>query len=167
MLALTGLGLTFPIISIVTAFANLCGSGGAPLCSIARGEGDHEQAENIMGNAFTLLLILGVLLTGVVLAVRRPVLYAFGASNETFLYANAYITVYTLGSIFVMIGLGMNAFINAQGFGNFGMVTVCIGAATNLVLDPIFIYLLKMGVQGRRLPRSFHSSFPPSGCSIF
>lgn len=151
MVALTGLGLTFPVISIVTAFANLCGSGGAPLCSIARGEGNHEEAENIMGNAFTLLLILGVALTGVVLAVKRPVLYAFGASDVTFPYADAYLTVYTLGSIFVMIGLGMNAFINSQGFGNFGMATVCIGAAANIVLDPIFIYLFDMGVQGAAL----------------
>lgn len=151
MLALTGLGLTFPVISIVTAFANLCGSGGAPLCSIARGEGDHEQAENIMGNAFTLLLMIGVALTGVVLAVKRPVLYLFGASDVTFPYADAYLTVYTMGSIFVMIGLGMNAFINSQGFGNFGMATVCIGAAANIVLDPIFIYLFDMGVQGAAL----------------
>lgn len=151
MLALTGLGLTFPVISIVTAFANLCGSGGAPLCSIARGEGNHEEAENIMGNAFTLLLMIGVALTGVVLAVKRPVLYLFGASDVTFPYADAYLTVYTLGSIFVMIGLGMNAFINSQGFGNFGMATVCIGAAANIVLDPIFIYLFDMGVQGAAL----------------
>lgn len=151
MVALTGLGLTFPVISIVTAFANLCGSGGAPLCSIARGEGNHEEAENIMGNAFTLLLMIGVALTGVVLAVKRPVLYLFGASDVTFPYADAYLTVYTMGSIFVMIGLGMNAFINSQGFGNFGMATVCIGAAANIVLDPIFIYLFDMGVQGAAL----------------
>lgn len=151
MLALTGLGLTFPVISIVTAFANLCGSGGAPLCSIARGEGDHEQAETIMGNAFTMLLTLGVLLTGVVLAVKEPVLYAFGASTETFPYADAYLSIYALGSIFVMTGLGMNAFINSQGFGKFGMVTVCLGAATNILLDPIFIYVLHMGVQGAAL----------------
>lgn len=151
MVALTGLGLTFPVISIVTAFANLCGSGGAPLCSIARGEGNLDEAENIMGNAFTLLLMIGVALTGVVLAVKRPVLYLFGASDVTFPYADAYLTVYTLGSIFVMIGLGMNAFINSQGFGNFGMATVCIGAAANIVLDPIFIYLFDMGVQGAAL----------------
>lgn len=151
MLALTGLGLTFPVISIVTAFANLCGSGGAPLCSIARGEGDHEKAETIMGNAFTLLLLLGVLLTGVVLVVKEPVLYAFGASTDTFPYADAYLTVYTMGSVFVMIGLGMNAFINSQGFGNIGMATVCIGAVTNIVLDPIFIYVFHMGVQGAAL----------------
>lgn len=151
MVALTGLGLTFPVISIVTAFANLCGSGGAPLCSIARGEGNLDEAENIMGNAFTLLLMIGVALTGVVLAVKRPVLYLFGASDVTFPYADAYLTVYTMGSIFVMIGLGMNAFINSQGFGNFGMATVCIGAAANIVLDPIFIYLFDMGVQGAAL----------------
>ena len=151
MVALTGLGLTFPVISIVTAFANLCGSGVAPLCSIARGEGNLDEAENIMGNAFTLLLMIGVALTGVVLAVKRPVLYLFGASDVTFPYADAYLTVYTLGSIFVMIGLGMNAFINSQGFGNFGMATVCIGAAANIVLDPIFIYLFDMGVQGAAL----------------
>ena len=151
MLALTGLGLCFPIISIVTAFTNLCGSGGAPLCSIARGEGDTEKAETIMGNAFSMLLILGVVLTCVVLAIRRPVLYAFGASDDTFPYADAYITVYILGSLFVMIGLGMNPFINSQGFGNFGMITVCIGAATNIILDPIFIYVLHMGVRGAAL----------------
>lgn len=151
MLALTGLGLTFPVISIITAFANLCGSGGAPLCSIARGEGDKEKAETIMGNAFSMLLILSVVLTGAVLLFKEPVLYAFGASSDTFPYANAYITIYCLGTLFMMTGLGMNAFINSQGFGKFGMATVCIGAVTNLILDPIFIYGFHMGVRGAAL----------------
>ena len=123
-LALTGLGLTLPIISIVMGFANLCGTGGAPLCSIYRGKGEEEEAERIMGNAFTLLLIFGVAVTGVFLLFRHPLLYLFGASDATYPYAEAYMTIYLLGTVFVMIGLGMNPFITSQGFGRTGMMTV-------------------------------------------
>ena len=110
-LALTGLGLTIPIVSIIMGFANLCGTGGAPLCSICRGRGDQEEAERVMGNAFTLLLIFGGAVTALFLIFKRPILYLFGASDATYPYADAYMTVYLLGTVFVMIGLGMNPFI--------------------------------------------------------
>ena len=151
MVSLTGLGVTFPIIMIVSAFTNLFGQGGAPLASIARGEGDDERAERIMGNSFTLLIIAGIVLTIVGLLIKRPVLYAFGASDVTFPYANAYITIYLLGSIFVMLGLGMNSYINAQGFPRIGMLSVLIGAVCNLLLDPLFIFAFHMGVRGAAL----------------
>ena len=150
-LALTGLGLCLPIISIVMGFANLCGMGGSPLCSICRGRGEDEEAEQIMGNSFALLLLLGASLTVLCLIFRRPILYLFGASDVTFPYANDYLTIYILGTLFVMISLGMNPFINAQGFSRMGMVTVAVGAAVNIVLDPIFIFLLGMGVRGAAL----------------
>ncbi len=150
-LALTGLGLCLPIISILMGFANLCGMGGAPLCSICRGRGEQEEAEHIMGNSFTLLLLFGTALTVLCLAFRRPILYLFGASDVTFPYANDYLTIYILGTLFVMIGLGMNPFINAQGFSRMGMVTVAVGAVVNIVLDPIFIFGLNMGVRGAAL----------------
>lgn len=150
-LALTGVGVAAPIISMVAAFTNLFGGGGAPLCSIARGKGDTERAEKIMGNSFSLLMIAGVILMIVVLIVKRPLLFLFGASEATIDYADSYVTVYLFGTLFVMAGLGMNGFINAQGFGRVGMMTVLVGAVTNLVLDPIFIFVFKMGVAGAAL----------------
>lgn len=146
--ALTGLGLTMPIISILTAFANLCGTGGAPLCSIARGEGKVDYAERVMGNAFTLLLAIGAVLTAVFLIWTKPILYLFGASDVTYPYAADYARIYIMGTLFVMISLGMNPFINAQGFARTGMLTVLLGAVINIVLDPIFIFLLHMGIAG-------------------
>ena len=150
-LALTGLGLCLPIISILIACANLCGMGGAPLCSICRGRGDLEEAEQIMGNSFVLLLLTGAGLTALCLLLRRPILFLFGASQATFPYACDYLSIYILGTVFVMISLGMNPFINAQGFGRMGMITVAVGAAVNLVLDPIFIFALHLGVKGAAL----------------
>ena len=150
-LALTGLGLTMPIVSILMGFANLCGMGGAPLCSICRGQGDDEEAEHILGNSFTLLLILGAAATLVFLLLKRPVLCLFGASEATFPYADAYLTIYLCGTLFVMVSLGMNPFINAQGFAKIGMMTVGLGAVVNIVLDPVFIFVLDMGVQGAAL----------------
>ncbi|HQD49625.1 MAG TPA: MATE family efflux transporter [Defluviitaleaceae bacterium] len=147
-LSFTGVGITLPIVTIIIAFANLFGMGGAPLCSIARGSGDNEKAEEIMGNSFALLLISGVLLTISGFLFKKPLLYLFGASDATFPFANAYITIYLLGTIFVMIGLGMNNFINSQGFAKKGMLTVLIGAILNIILDPIFIFVLNMGVKG-------------------
>ena len=147
-LALTGLGLTFPIITIITAFTNLFGAGGAPLCSIARGEGDEQKAQKIMGNSFFMLVLAGVILTVLCLVFQKPVLYLFGASDETYPYASAYLTIYLLGTVFVMIGIGMNNFINAQGFGRTGMVTVLVGAGINIILDPVFIFGFHMGVAG-------------------
>jgi len=150
-LALTGLGVTLPIVSILMGLANLCGTGGAPLCSICRGQGDDEEAERVMGNSFALLLLLGTIGTVFFLVLKRPILYLFGASDDTFPYANDYMTIYLCGTLFVMIGLGMNPFINAQGFGGVGMVTVVVGAAVNIVLDPIFIFALGLGVKGAAL----------------
>lgn len=150
-LALTGVGVAFPIISMISAFTNLFGNGGAPLCSIARGRGDDEEAERVMGNSFTLLMLAGAALIFVGLLVKRPVLYLFGASDATIGYADSYITIYLCGTLFVMAGLGMNGFINAQGFGKMGMMTVLLGAVVNIILDPIFIFVLKMGVAGAAL----------------
>ena len=150
-LSLTGIGLSLPMITMVTAFANLFGMGGAPLCSIERGRGNLEEAEKIMGNSFSMMMLFGVLLTGFGLLFKKPLLYAFGASDATWPFADAYITIYMLGSIFVMVGLGMNSFINSQGFGRIGMCTGLLGAAANLVLDPIFIFGLDMGIRGAAL----------------
>lgn len=150
-LAMTGLGLTLPIITIVIAFANLFGMGGAPLCSIARGRGDHARAEKIMGNSFVLLVISGIILTVLGLLLKRPLLYLFGASDVTFPFADDYITIYLLGNLFVMIGLGMNSFINSQGFAKIGMLTVLLGAITNIILDPIFIFVFDLGIKGAAL----------------
>lgn len=150
-LALTGVGLCLPIISIVMAFANLCGVGGAPLCSIHRGKGEDGEAQMVMGNSFTLLLLFGAALTAVCLAFRRPILYLFGASDVTFPYADDYLTIYLTGTLFVMVSLGMNPFVNAQGFARVGMLTVVLGAAVNIVLDPVFIFALDMGVRGAAL----------------
>lgn len=147
-LALTGLGLCLPIISIVIAFANLFGMGGAPLCSIQRGKGNAEEAEAIMGNSFVLMLSCGLLLTVLGLIFKRPLLYLFGASDATISYADEYVTIYLLGSIFVMVGLGMNSFINSQGFGKTGMISVIVGAVANIILDPLFIFVLNLGVKG-------------------
>ncbi|MDF2542891.1 MAG: family efflux transporter [Herbinix sp.] len=146
--SMTGMGLSLPIITIVMAFSNLFGMGGAPLCSIARGRGDDEEAEHIMGNSFFLMLIFGILLTILGLLFKKPLLYLFGASDVTFPFANEYITIYLLGNVFVMVGLGMNNFINSQGFGKVGMMTVLLGAIANIVLDPIFIFMFHMGVKG-------------------
>ena len=156
--ALTGIGLTLPIITIITAFTNLVGTGGAPLCSIARGGHEDRRAEKIMGNSFSLLLLCGVLLMIVCFIFKKPILYLFGASDMTFPYANAYITIYLLGTIFVMISLGMNFFINSQGFGKTGMLTVLLGAVTNIILDPVLIFGLHMGVRGAAVATVFSQS---------
>lgn len=146
--ALAGIGLTFPIISIVTAFANLFGTGGTPLFSIARGEDNTDRARYIMGSTFVLLVITGLALTLVGLLCKRPILYLFSASEATFPFANDYLSIYLCGSVFVMLSLGMNGFINAQGFGRKGMLTVVLGAVTNIVLDPLFIFVFELGVKG-------------------
>lgn len=150
-LALTGLGLTFPIITIILAFANLVGLGGAPLSSIERGKGNIEKAELIMGNSFTMLISLGALLTVITYIFKTPILYLFGASDATIPYANSYLNIYLIGTIFVLLGLGMNSYINAQGFAKIGMLSIALGAILNLILDPIFIYGFSMGVSGAAL----------------
>lgn len=149
--ALTGVGLALPIITIITAFANLFGSGGAPLFSMARGAGEEEKAEKIMGNSFSMLLLSGIILVAVCFLFKRPLLYLFGASELSYPYADSYISIYLTGTIFVMISLGMNPFINAQGFSFTGMLTIAIGAVLNLILDPIFIFVLNMNVKGAAL----------------
>ena len=150
-LALTGVGVTFPIITIIMAFANLFGMGGSPLCSIERGKGNNEKAEKIMGNSFAMLILTGIIITIICLIIKKPLLYMFGASDSTFTYADNYISIYLIGSVFVMISLGMNSFINAQGFAKIGMMTVLLGAVANIILDPIFIFLFNMGVSGAAL----------------
>lgn len=147
-LALTGIGVTMPVISIITGFANLCGMGGAPLCSIARGAGDKDRAEHIMGNSFTLLLLFAALLTAVGLVFRRPLLYFFGASDAVYPYASAYASIYLLGTVMAMVTVGMNPFINLQGFTRTGMTTTILGAVINIALDPLFIFVLHMGIRG-------------------
>lgn len=150
-LSLTGLGVAFPLLMLITAFTNLWGAGGAPLCSIAWGEGRQDRAEKILGNSFLMLIVTGLLLTVLGLLLRRPLLYLFGASDATYPYADAYLSIYLLGTVFVMISLGMNYFINLQGFGRTGMFTVLLGAGANLLLDPLFIFGLGLGVRGAAL----------------
>lgn len=147
-LALTGVGLIFPIVALVTAFCNLFASGGTPLCSIARGAGQQDRAERILGSTFSMLVLFGVLLTAVGYWFRKPILYLFGASDETYAYADAYLTIYLLGTVCSMVSTGMNGFINAQGFARVGMMTIILGAVLNVILDPVFIFLLDLGVRG-------------------
>ena len=147
-IALTGVGLCFPIITLIAAFTYLFGNGGGPLCAMERGKGDTKEAEYIMGNTFVMLIGTGIVLMIIGLVFYKPILYAFGASDTTFPYAESYIQIYLLGTVFVMISLGMNPFINSQGFGNMGMLTVLIGAVFNIVLDPLFIFVFHMGVRG-------------------
>ncbi len=146
--ALTGVGVCFPLIMIISAFAYLLGMGGAPRASICMGRKDNKGAEKIMGNCFSSLIIVSIILTAVVLIFQDPLLYLFGASENTIGYAKEYITIYAIGTIFVQLTLGMNSFISAQGFSTISMMTVCIGAVTNIILDPIFIFVFNMGVAG-------------------
>lgn len=146
--ALTGVGVCMPIIMIISAFAALVSAGGAPRASISLGKGDKDGAEKIQGGCFLLQLILSVLLTAVLLIWDRKLLLMFGASENTIDYAVAYMDIYAVGTIFVQLTLGLNAFITAQGFAKTGMLTVIIGAAANIVLDPLFIFVFDMGVRG-------------------
>lgn len=147
-MALTGVGICFPLIMIISAFAYLVGMGGAPRASIFMGKGEKETSEKILGNCFSALIIVALLLTAVTLIFREPLLYLFGASKNTIDYAEEYMTIYALGTVFVQLTLGLNAFISAQGFSKISMLTVIIGAVTNIVLDPLFIFALDMGVRG-------------------
>lgn len=146
--ALTGVGLCLPLILIVNAFALLGAAGGAPRAAIALGQGNKEEAEKIMGNCFSLVLIFAVLLTAAYMAFAEPLLWMFGASENTIGYALEYIRIYALGNIFQLTVLGLNSFLTTQGFSNFAMITTVIGALMNLVLDPILIYSFDMGVTG-------------------
>ena len=150
-LALTGIGLAFPIIAVISAFQRLCSDGGAPLCAMARGAGELERAETIQGNAYTLLLLFSLLLIALGYAFKAPILWATGAGEATFPYADAYLRIYLVGTIFVLPSLGMNAFITGQGFPTVSMMTVLLGAVVNILLDPLFIFVFDMGVQGAAL----------------
>ena len=150
-LALTGVGITTPIIMIIAAFAALICYGGAPHASIAMGGGKHELANKIMNNCFVVQVIISIILTISVLIWHKPLLLSFGASENTIGYASDYIQIYALGTIFVQITLGMNAFITAQGFTTISMKTVLIGAILNIILDPIFIFVFDLGVKGAAL----------------
>jgi len=150
-IALTGIGLTFPIVTLIMAFSGLFGMGGVPLFSMERGAGEEEKAGKIIGNSFALLLCSSLILTVVGYLFSRPILFAFGASEDSYVYANQYLNIYLLGTSFSMITTGMNGYINAQGFPKVGMLSIIIGAITNIILDPIFIFGFDMGVRGAAL----------------
>lgn len=150
-LALTGVGVTLPIITLIAAFSAFAGAGGAPLAAIELGKKDERKASLIMGNSAWLLVFFSIVLTIGFLIFKVPILYAFGASSKTIAYANEYITIYLLGTIFVQLALGLNAFISGQGAAKAAMLSVLIGAVINIVLDPIFIFALHLGVRGAAL----------------
>lgn len=150
-LALTGIGLVFPLTTLVAAFTNLFGMGGAPLFSIERGAGNDERAEKILGNTFTMLFASSFVIFALCYIFRKPVLYLFGASDASYVYADEYLRIYLFGTTFTMLSTGLNGFINAQGFPKTGMMTTLIGALLNLILDPLFIFVSDMGVGGAAL----------------
>lgn len=150
-MALTGVGLTFPVVTLIMAFTALFGVGGVPLFSIERGAGNEEKAGRILGNAFALLLSSSLVLTAVGYLFMKPILFAFGASADSFVYAKEYLDIYLLGTAFSMISTGMNGYINAQGFPKIGMYSITIGAVCNMILDPFFIFGMDMGVAGAAL----------------
>ncbi len=150
-MALTGIGLVFPLTTLIAAFTFLFGTGGTPLFSIARGAGEEKRAEKILGNTFSLLLGTSIVLFLFCYLLRRPILYLFGASDASYVYADAYLKIYLLGTSFTMLATGLNGFINAQGFPHIGMLTTLLGAVLNLALDPVFIFGLHMGVSGAAL----------------
>jgi len=150
-LALTGVGLTLPIITLIMAFTALFGMGGLPLFSIARGADNPQRAGRILGNSFALLLLSAAALTAIGYAFMRPILFAFGAGEASYVYAKDYLQIYLLGTVFSMTTTGLNGYINAQGFPKIGMLSIVIGALINLILDPIFIFLLNLGVRGAAL----------------
>ncbi len=158
-LALTGVGVCMPIIMIVSAFAALVSSGGAPIASIYMGKKDTESAEKALGGCFTLQIIVSAVLTAVLLIWNRELLLTFGASENTIEYATSYMNIYAIGTLFVQLTLGMNAFVSAQGFTSISMLSVIIGAAANIILDPIFIYALGMGVKGAALATVISQAF--------
>ena len=149
--ALTGLGVCFPLITLISAFANLCSTGGSTLCTIARGEGDDQKAGRIMATAFTVLLLIGAFLTVTLFAAAPWALRLLGGDDQTLPAALGYFRIYVLGTVPVLVSLGMNAFINAQGFPRVGMMTVIIGAVMNILLDPLFIFAFSMGIRGAAL----------------
>ena len=154
--ALTGIGLCFPVISLISAFAKLFGAnGGAPLSAIAQGRGDDEEAVLVMGNSFLMSVLTGLALMAAVLVFNRPILFAFGASDATYPYARDYLMIYALGSVPVLVTLTLTAFMNSQGFSSVGMVTVIIGAVLNILLDPLLIFVFGMGIKGAAIATVF------------
>ena len=150
-MALTGVGVTFPILMLISAFSAFAGMGGAPLASIRMGRQEYDEAEDILGNSAGLLVLFAVMLTIVFSIFKAPILYAFGASENSITYAVDYISVYLLGTIFVQIAVGLNTFISGQGQAKIAMLSVLIGAVLNILLDPVFIFVLHMGVRGAAL----------------
>jgi len=150
-IALTGIGLAFPLVTLIMAFTALFGLGGVPLFSMERGAGNQEKAGKILGNSFALLAISAAVLMLICYVFRRPILFAFGASEESYVYADAYLKIYLLGTFFSMFTTGLNGYINAQGFPKVGMLSTVIGAGANIILDPIFIFGLNMGISGAAL----------------
>ena len=150
-MALTGVGLTFPIVTLIMGFAALFGTGGVPLFSMARGAQDEDRAGRILGNSCTLQLMSSAVLMVIGYLFMRPILFAFGASEDSFVYAKAYLDIYLMGTAFSMLATGLNGYINAQGFPRMGMLSIVIGAAVNIALDPVFIFVLHMGVRGAAL----------------
>ena len=158
-IALTGVGLTFPIVTLIMAFTALFGMGGVPLFSMARGNQDEEKASKILGNVFALLCISSFVLTIVCMVLRRPILFAFGASEASYIYADEYLKIYLWGTFCSMIATGCNGYINAQGFPRIGMFSTLIGAIINIVLDPIFIFGFNLGVSGAALATIIGQAF--------
>ncbi len=147
-LALAGVGIAAPITTLFTSFSFLIGQGGAPLVAMKLGERDKKSAERIMANSFLFLILTSILLTVIFLTLRKPILYLFGASDNTYEYASSYMTIYAIGSIFAITGLGLNSFITCQGYSKIAMTSVVIGALTNIILDPILIFNANLGVAG-------------------
>lgn len=149
--ALTGVGVTLPVIMFISAFASLCGMGGAPKAAIKMGEKNSDYANKILGNCFSLTIIISIILTIILGIFGENLLYLFGASKNTIIYAKGYLSIYSLGTVFVMLSLGLNMFITTQGFSTRSMINVIIGAVSNIILDPIFIFAFDMGVKGAAL----------------
>ena len=150
-LALTGLGLTFPVILSISAFSALVGSGGSPIAAIFLGKKDRESAQRILGNGTFLLLVFSAALTALFFAIKEPLLYLVGASDRTFAFADQYLSIYLVGTLFVQLSMGLNPFISCQGKSKVAMCSVLIGAVCNIILDPILIFALKMGIRGAAL----------------
>ncbi|MBP3588569.1 MAG: MATE family efflux transporter [Clostridia bacterium] len=150
-LALTGLGLTFPVILSISAFSAMVGSGGAPIAAIFLGKQDKDSAQKVLGNGVFLLLVFSVCLTTLFYAVKKPLLYLVGASDQTFAYADQYLSIYLVGTLFVLLSMGLNQFISCQGKSKIAMLSILIGAGCNILLDPLFIFVLDMGIRGAAL----------------
>ncbi len=150
-LALTGLGLTFPVILSISAFSAMVGNGGAPIAAIFLGKQDKDSAQKVLGNGVFLLLVFSVCLTTLFFAIKKPLLYLVGASDQTFVYADQYLSIYLLGTVFVLLSMGLNQFISCQGKSKVAMLSILIGAGCNIVLDPLFIFVFDMGIRGAAL----------------